>query len=577
MRRCLLSLIIFAIIFSCNPRASEESIATKLTIAYPSEHYSEVLDGRMIVLLATDDTKEPRFQLNDNVNTCQAFGMDIENWQPGSPLLFDLSSFGYPINRFLDIDAGEYTVQVFFHQYETFVRGDGHTVKMPMDRGEGQQWNLAPGNLYSTPQKMNIDPRATTEISITLDTKIPPIAEAEDSEYVKHIKIRSKLLSDFWGRDMYLGAHVLLPHGWADHPSVKYPLAIFHGHFPDDFGGWRTTPPDPTLTPDYSDRFKISGYNIMVQQEAYDFYKMWTGPKFPRVIAIEIQHANPFYDDSYAVNSENIGPYGDAITYELIPHIEKQFRGIGEGWARFTYGGSTGGWEALAVQLKYPNEYNGCYAACPDPIDFRAFCLTNIYEDKNAYYKEGPFRKTLVPGHRNYLGEVNATLRDMNYRELVLGTKTRSGQQWDIWEAVYSPVGADGYPQPIWDKITGEINKEVAAHWRENFDLAYIMKRDWAKHGKDWEGKIHIYCGDMDNYYLNNAVYLAEEILEETTAPYYNGEVDYGDRAEHCWNGDHTQPNYISRLRYNRMFIPKWAEEVKTRAPKGADLKSWRY
>ena len=180
-------------------------------------------------------------------------------------------------------------------------------------------------------------------------------------------------------------------------------------------------------------------------------------------------------------------------------------------------------------------------------------------------------------GHRDYLGNVSSTLRDMNLRELALGTKGRSGQQWDIWEAVYSPVGEDGYPQRIWDKYTGEINPEVAQYWKENYDLAYIMKRDWASLGPKLKGKVHIYCGDMDNYYLNNAVYLTEEFLEETTDPYYDGEVDYGDRAEHCWNGDQSQPNHISRLRYHRMFIPKWTEEIKSRAPRGADLKSWRY
>ena len=569
--------IFIVFLTSCNSHQQESSVNLRIEISYPDDHYGEALDGRMILMLAADENSEPRFQLSDNVNTCQAFGMDVENWTSGTALTFDLTSFGYPIASIQDIKAGKYYIQALFHKYETFNRGDGHTVKMPMDRGEGQQWNRAPGNVYSTATWIEIHPSSNTTLQLDLSNIIPPIIEASDTEWVKHIKFKSELLSKFWGRDMYLGAHVLLPAGWAEHPNVKYPLAIFHGHFPADFGGWRTSPPDENMEADYSERFKISGYNKIVQQEAYDFYNMWTGPDFPRVLAIEIQHPTPFYDDSYAVNSENLGPYGDAITYELIPYIEEQFRGIGEGWARFTYGGSTGGWEALAVQVKYPTEYNGCYAACPDPIDFRAFCLNNIYEDDNAYYHEGPFRKTLIPGHRNYLGEVDATLMDMNHRELVLGTKSRSGQQWDIWEAVYSPVGSDGYPQRIWDKKTGKINKEVAAYWKENYDLSYIMKRDWAKHGKDWRGKIHIYCGDMDNYYLNNAVYLTEEMLKETTSPHYEGEVDYGDRAEHCWNGDHTQPNYISRLRYNRMFIPKWAEEVKSRSPKGADLTSWQY
>ena len=563
---------------SCTSKSSNDTnVALNITIEYPTDHYKEVLDGRLIFLLSKNDDTEPRFQLRDNNTTCQAFGMDVESWQQGQSQSFDLSSFGYPIQQFNKLAPDDYFVQVLFHKYETFQRSDGHTVKMPMDRGEGQQWNRAPGNVYSKVEKMRIDPTSKNQISISLSEIIPTIEPPEDTEYIKHVRIKSELLSEFWGRDMYLGAHVLLPHGWNDHPNVKYPLAVFHGHFPYDFGGFRPEPPDPDLEPDYSSRFDIHGYNKIVQQEAHDFYKMWTGPDFPRVLAIKVQHANPFYDDSYAVNSENVGPYGDAITYELIPHIEKEFRGIGEGWARFTYGGSTGGWEALAVQVKYPTEYNGCFAACPDPIDFRAFCLTNLYEDENAYYKEGMFKTALIPGRRDYLGNVSTSLRDMNYRELVLGTKTRSGQQWDIWEAVYSPVGKDGYPKRIWNKKTGKIDSEVANYWKENYDLTYIMKRDWAKHGDDWRGKIKIYCGDMDNYYLNNAVYLAEDFLESTTDPYYHGEVDYGDRAEHCWNGDHSQPNHISRLRYNRMFIAKWANEVASRAPAGADLTSWRY
>ena len=568
-----LILIFSCCFFSCTTPKDSGNVQ----LAFPAEHYEEALDGRLIILISEQIETEPRFQLRDDSKTCQGFGMDVNDWKPGEPLQFDMGTFGYPIENFKGLPSGEYFVQVLFHKYETFNRADGHVVKLPMDRGEGQQWNRAPGNLYSTPQKITIEENGFPSLSIALDQKIPPIPEPEDTKYVKHIKIKSKLLSDFWGRDMYLGAHVLLPEGWESHPEVKYPLAIMHGHFPSDFGGFRTTPPDPNLKPEYSERFDVDGYNIMVQQEAYDFYKTWTGPDFPRVLAIKIQHPTPYYDDSYAVNSEAQGPYGDAITHELIPYIEEQFRGIGEGWSRFVYGGSTGGWEALAVQVKYPKEYGMCFAACPDPIDFRAYCLVNIYEDDNAYYEEGTFRKTLVAGHRDYLGNVDATLRDMNYRELVLGTKGRSGQQWDIWEATYSPIDEEGYPKRIWNRLTGEIDKDVAAYWKENYDLAYILKRDWSKHGSDWENKIHLYCGDMDNYYLNNAVYLAEEILSETTAPYYNGEVDYGDRAEHCWNGDHENGNHISRLRYHRMFIKKYGEKVQNIAPKGADLKSWRY
>ena len=195
----------------------------------------------------------------------------------------------------------------------------------------------------------------------------------------------------------------------------------------------------------------------------------------------------------------------------------------------------------------------------------------------NAYYYNSEHKKLEVPSHRDYLGNITSTLKQDNHLELVLGDKSRSGQQWDIWEATYSPQGKDGYPERIWDKYTGDINPKVANYWKENYDLKYILERDWDKLGDKLKGKIHIYCGDMDNYYLNNAVYSMEEFLESTTDPYYDGEVDYGDRAEHCWNGDQDNPNYISRLRYNSMYVSKIMQRIAKSAPKDADLTSWRY
>ena len=553
------------------------SKAQTFRVNISNELHTAALDGRLLLLLSTNNKSEPRFQISDAASTQLVFGIDIENWQSGTSQLIDMNAFGYPIERLKDIPAGDYYVQVLLHKYETFHLKTGQTVKLPMDRGEGQHWNIAPGNIYSAPIKIHFNPATTNEINLSITKMIAPIKQPEDTKYIKHIKIQSKLLTEFWGRPMYLGANILLPEGFDTHPSVKYPLAIFHGHFPADFSGFRTTNPDENLKPDTAARFNLTGYNKIVQQEAYKFYQEWTGANFPRVLAIEIQHANPYYDDSYAVNSENIGPYGDAITYELIPAIEKKFRGIGQGWARFMYGGSTGGWEVLAAQVFYPDEYNGCYAACPDPIDFHHYSTINIYSDKNAYYVQSDFKNTSRPGARNYLGHVSATIKEMNQRELALGTRSRSGDQFDIWEAVFSPMDKDGYPKRIYDKYTGAIDSSVAVYWKEHYDLTHIIQRDWSKIGNSLQGKIHIYVGDMDTYYLNNAVYSAEDMIKKLSNPNCNCEVDYGDRAEHCWNGDHTQPNYMSRLHYHQMFIKKWAEEMKTRVPKTADIKSWRY
>lgn len=569
----VLSLLCCAsLLFAC---ASDQSEQLQVEVVFDSSLESATLDGRLLVMFSTDDSQEPRFQIIDGPGTQQVFGLDVEGIAPGEVMRLEEDVYGYPITQLAELPVGEYKVQALLHRYETFTRADGHTVKLPMDRGEGQQWNRAPGNLLNEPLSVSVTDKGGL-IRIELSQKIEPITPPEDTEWIKHIKIKSKLLSDFWGRDMYLGAHVLLPKGFEEHPDARYPLIINHGHFPYDLEGFNPNPPDPDMKPVYSERFGVEGYNIMMEAYAHQFYKDWISDDFPRVLLIEIQHANPYYDDSYAVNSENLGPYGDAITHELIPYIEEQFRGLGEGWSRFLYGGSTGGWEALAAQVKYPDEYNGCWAACPDPIDFRAYTVVNLYEDENAYYQQGAFKQVPRPGRRDYLGHVSATLQQMNQRELALGTKSRSGQQWDIWEAVYSPAGPEGYPKRIWDKVTGEINPEVAAYWKENYDLTYIMQRDWETLGPKLQGKVNIYCGDMDNYYLNNAVYLTEEFLEQTK-PYYEGEVDYGNRAEHCWNGDHDNPNHISRLRYHQMFIPRAVERIFASAPDGADLESWRY
>ena len=579
------AVVALAAFFALAPRGAspDEAAAAgrlRFVVTFPESLSREPLDGRLLLLVSTDASAEPRFQIVSTsvVRSQQVFGIDVVGWKPGEEAVFDPSVLGYPAESLVDLRPGTYQVQALLHRYETFHRQDGHVVELPMDRGEGQQWNRAPGNLYSTPRPVAVDPVRRDAIRVALDRVIPEIPAPKDTTYVRHVRIQSERLTRFWGRPVHLGANVLLPEGFHEHPEARYPLVIFHGHFPYTFDGFCETPPDPTVPCEHSERFHLDCYNRVQDEAAYQLYKDWTSLAFPRFLVIQIQHANPYYDDSYAVNSENLGPYGDAIQYELLPYVEKTFRAIEAGWARFLYGGSTGGWEALAAQVFYPEDYNGCWAACPDPIDFRAYVTTNIYEDKNAYWAEGPFGRVARPGHRNWLGHVSATVEQMNRLELVLGTKGRSGQQYDIWEAVYSPVGPDGYPKRIWDKRTGVIDRAVAEHWKENYDLGHILRRDWSKGlGKKLAGKVNLYVGDMDNYYLNDAVYLVEESLVATSDPPYGGEVDYGDRAEHCWNGDHTRANAYSRLRYVQMFAPKIVERIDKSAPPEADTKSWRY
>lgn len=576
-RRAFVALSGLSAAAQAGAQATSRALASqRVEVTYPAARSRAPLDGRLLLLLSTDSTAEPRFQISDDPETQLVFGVDVDGWRAGEVRAVTAAADGYPVASLAGVPAGTYRVQAVLNRYETFHLGDGRVLKLPPDRGEGQHWERKPGNLYSAVRTVRLDPARGGVLRLALDSVVPPIPDPPDTRYVKHVRVRSGRLSKFWGRDVSLGAFVLLPEGFDAHPGARYPLVVNHGHFPAEVDGWRETPPDPTLKPDSSARFHLAGYNRIQQQAGYDLYRWWTGPEAPRVLLVEVQHPTPYYDDSYAVNSANTGPYGDAIQYELIPEIERRFRGIGAGWARFAYGGSTGGWEALAVQTFYPDAYNGAWVACPDPVDFRAYTVVDLYRDANAYVVDSRWKSTPRPAHRDYLGRVGATLGETNRRELVLGTRGRSGDQWDVWQSTFSPAGPDGYPAPIWDKRTGAIDRRVAEYWREHYDLSYILRRDWATLGPKLRGKLQVHVGEADNYYLNDAVYLLEDFLKSASPP-ADATVSYGARAEHCWNGDPTRPNAISRLRYPQMVLPWALGRMLRTAPAGADTTSWRY
>src|SRR5277367_5310290 len=547
-----------------------------VSVSFPEARSSRALDGRLLFLLSNDPSEEPRMQIDDTLKSQMVFGVTVDGWKPGQSVKVGDSAAGYPVRKLSEVPAGDYTVQAVLDVYETFHRADGKTIKLSPDRGEGKHWNLAPGNLYSKPVKVHVG-GGGAPIVVSLTEVIPPIVPEPDTKYVRHIKVQSELLTKFWGRPVFLSAVVLVPEGFDEHPQARFPLMIFHDHFVTGFDDFRTTPPDPNLKPNYSERFHLEGYNRIQQEEGYKEYQKWISPGFPRVLIMKIQHANPYYDDSYAVNSANLGPYGDAIETELVPAVEKQFRGIGQSWARFMYGGSTGGWESLAVQIFYPDHYNGAFVACPDPVDFHAYMTRDLYKDDNMFYIQGATKRIEQPAMRNYLGQTLISMRDNVAYEAALGDTGRSGDQLDIWQAVYGPEGKDGYPAQIFNKETGVIDHKVAEYWREHYDLDAILQKNWATLGPKLEGKIHVYVGSADTYFLNDAVYYLEDVLNATANPPYGGEVKYGDRAEHCWNGDPNLPNYLSRLHYNTMYLPKILERIQKTAPAGADLTSWRY
>jgi len=385
------------------------------------------LDGRVILLISTSDQTEPRFQSLRSSDPPQIFGADVDHLSPGESTRLGAGVRGYPLEDISDLPPGEYFVQAVFNVYTTFERADGSTIKAHMDRWEGQQWNRSPGNVVSQVESLRVDPGEDRLLRVTLDRVLPPLEPPEDTEYVKHIRFKSEILSRWWGHDMELGAVVVLPGGFDEHPEARYPVVYWHGHFPSTFRGFRETPPEDGLSGAERDR----------AESQYRFFQEWTSGDLGRFLMVFLQHPTPFYDDSYAVNSANNGPYGDALTQELMPLVESRFRAIGEPWARTLSGGSTGGWESLAWQIFYPDMFNGTWTFCPDPVDFRYFQLVNIYDDANAFYPgdgSSPWKKTPVrPWMRGVDDQVYMDQRDASHLEEVLGTRGRSGDQMDIF------------------------------------------------------------------------------------------------------------------------------------------------
>ncbi|HYZ84914.1 MAG TPA: hypothetical protein VE621_10940 [Bryobacteraceae bacterium] len=530
--------------------------AFKVTLS-PLAHKGAV-DGRLIVAIATNDKREPRYQVSWNLQTAQIFGVDVTAFTPDRPVLVDGAAIGHPIRSLAGLPPGKYYVQAVLNIYETVQRADGKVLKLPLDDGEGQQWNRSPGNLFSKPRLVEIAGDSVTDIELT--EVIPPIEPEKDSKYLRQFRMQSDLLTRFWGRPVYISATVLVPEGFDEHPERRYPIAYRQGHFVAGFPWFRETP-GPA-----GDRFAESAHRL---------YQDWTSGRLPKMLIVSTQHATPYYDDSYGVNSANTGPYGDALMKEFYPALEKQFRAIGEPWARVVYGGSTGGWMTLAQQIFYPEFFGGAWGFCPDPVDFHAFQTINVYSDSSAYYDIGPFARQPKLLGRQPDDRVLATMESFSQQEAVLGSKGRSGGQLDAFHATFGPVGPEGYPAKLWDSETGVIDPQVARYWTEQYDLTAILKRDWERLGPKLVGKLHVTMGTKDTFFLDAAAKRMEEFLESTRlprkGPYYGGTFDYGNNEPHCWTG--SIPAGQSRESF---YLPVFAEHMRKMAPQGADLQSWK-
>ncbi|MBO4297466.1 MAG: enterochelin esterase-like enzyme [Clostridia bacterium] len=510
MKKCAWLLIVCLLAALAAPAALAEDAGFAVKVTVPEDFEGE-LSGRVLFMLDYEMPDEgDELFYNLDVTGIPVFGKTVFGLKAGDTVTLtadDPDVYGYPM-QLDEVPAGEYAVQAFFVRYTEFNRADGTTIWGMDDAGGGGSFVSNPYNLYSDAQLAavgagDIELSLTNEIPLGYELQEGQVAQQgnyEDKELVKYVKIRSEALSAFWGTDMYIGANVLLP---ADYdPEKKYPVLYYQGHWP---GG------NAPLNYGRTGRASYEEFNAYWETEA------------PDMIVVTFRDANMFYDTSYSVNSANLGPWGDAIIDELIPYIEENFSAVGEPWARALAGGSTGGWEAMAMQVFYPDFFGGTWPMCPDGMDFHAYQIVNLYDDDNAYYLDNGWTKVARPSARDTKGNVRWTIEQENHYEVAIGGLEAVGLgQWAIWESVYGPQKENGYPARVWDPITGDIDKEVVAYWQENYDLNYIMQTNWDELGPKLVGKIHLRGGDMDSYYLNLSQYLVAEFLE-SAEPAYEG------------------------------------------------------
>ncbi len=541
MRNCLnFSCLVLLLACLLSPHITSAQTFQLSTTKTARSAQAESITGRAYLFIARTDTEEPRLQAGAMRNSEPFFGVDVEALAPGKSVTIDSTTLGFPLASLKQLPKGDYFVQAVLLPYTKFHRADGHTLWAHMDAGEGQQFNNAPGSLVSAVKKVHVDPKAKTVISLSLEKELPPVARIADTPWVKRFSFQSKLASAFWNHSMSLGAVVLLPKGYEENPDKRYPVVYTVGHFSERAPFGFTFKGCDKIE---SAETRAARQARTAQESGCEFQQAWTSGKVPEVIAVFIQHTTPFYDDSYVLNSVNNGPYGDAITQEFIPEIDKRFRTIAAPHARLLTGGSTGGWDVLALQIHYSKVFGGAWSLYPDQLDFRNYQFGNVYAEANAYVKtDSAWLKQEIPSYRNVEGMTEFTVREENQAEQVIASKGRSGGQWDGWQAAWAPVGADGYPKPLWDKRTGLIDHTVAEAMRANgYDLRDYLERNWSTLGPQLVGKLHVAVGDMDNYFLNLGVYRFETFLESTNepgkGPYYAGKVDYGRPLKaHGWH-----------------------------------------
>jgi len=441
--------------------------------------------GRIFLFVGSSTSREPRLNTWPNKSN-RIFATNLENWDAGKTFTFKgttelIKSVDVSLTN---IPNGKYNIQILWDQ----------------DTKESRI--NAPGNLYS--EAISVDLTENKVIDLPLTKIIQPTKLAEH-KLLKEVDIKSEVLSKWWGKEMRLKAAVILPRNYFEQPSQKYAV-----------------------------RYNIAGYGGRYTRAGRFLRNMdwWTSDEAPEIMNVYLDGEGPF-GDCYQLDSENSGPYGTALVTELIPFIEKEFRALGTPESRFVEGCSTGGWVSLALQIFYPDFFGGCFSYSPDQVDFENCQLINIYKDENAFYNEFDYLRPIV---RDVSGEPILSQKDFIQFENVLGssdTYVTSGGQFSAFTALFSPKGEDGLPKPMFDPVTGKIDREVAEFWRKH-DLKNYVETNWKILGPKLQGKIWAWTGDMDNFYLNPALRAFDEMLKKMENPKSDATINFSPMKGHC-------------------------------------------
>ena len=409
--------------------------------------------GRVYVF-ASKDNREPRTAMSW-FRPSPLLALDVSNWQPGSPL-----SLATGDDRVLTIPRDFSAIDLDGYQVQAVVRLN------PRERVVGN----GPGNAYSDATIY----RSGDVVSLTVD-RIIEAKPFEETEWTKLLRVRSVLLSEFYGRDVWLNAAVTLPASYHEHPDRRYPAVFSIPGFGGTHRGGRRAGPARESN-----------------AQGVEFLRVTLDPSCP------LGH-HVFAD------SANNGPVGRALIEELIPEFDRRFRSVSDSRARFVTGHSSGGWSSLWLQVTYPETFGGVWSTAPDPVDFRDFQRINLYQPGvNMYVDEEGERRPLAFRR----GQVALWYEDFDWMEHVLGP----GGQLHSFEAVFSPRGEDGRPLRVWDRRIPAWSTRPPPATGSRTTFASSWNETGETLGPQLAGKLSVFMGSEDTFLLDGATRLAQGV-----------------------------------------------------------------